>query len=111
MPQVSIELVPRSHESLASDLALIAASRNEFDGYLGHECAAHTTVDRPHLDARSVVEHHHYVWDGLLLPRSRVRILPNSEIVEWLEKGEVSLMVHLWHTSMRTRPAFEPSPL
>ena len=46
---------------------------------------AHTTVDRPHLEARSIVEHHHYVWDGLLLPRSRVRILKNVEIVEWLE--------------------------
>lgn len=28
----------------------------------------HTVSDRPHLDARRVMEHHHHIWSGLIAP-------------------------------------------
>lgn len=31
---------------------------------------AHTLNDRPHLDAASVIRHHHWVWSNLINPRS-----------------------------------------
>jgi hypothetical protein len=31
---------------------------------------AHTLNDRPHLDAASVIRHHHWVWSNLITQRS-----------------------------------------
>ena len=46
---------------------------------------AHTTRDRPHLDARKIIEHHHYMWENLLLPGDRkVRLLPTSQLLQEL---------------------------
>lgn len=43
---------------------------------------AHTTRDRPHLDARKIIEHHNYMWTNLLLPgEAKVRLLPTSELL------------------------------
>ena len=43
---------------------------------------AHTTRDRPHLDARKIIEHHNYMWSNLLLPGdAKVRVLPTSELL------------------------------
>lgn len=44
----------------------------------------HTTKDRPHLDAKSIINHHNWMWENLILPRSEVRVLPASSIVKWL---------------------------
>jgi nicotinamidase-related amidase len=40
----------------------------------------HTVSDRPHLDAASVIRHHHWVWSNLITQRS-VRIARASELV------------------------------
>jgi nicotinamidase-related amidase len=46
---------------------------------------AHTTRDRPHLDAQSIIAHHNYMWAGLLLPRqARVRVLPTRQLLREL---------------------------
>jgi nicotinamidase-related amidase len=43
---------------------------------------AHTTRDRPHLDARSIIAHHNYMWAELLLPRqARIRVLPTQQLL------------------------------
>ena len=42
----------------------------------------HTTRDRPHLDARSIIAHHNFMWTDLLLPRqARVRVLPTQQLM------------------------------
>lgn len=41
---------------------------------------AHTTSDRPHLSARSVIEHHNWVWSGLIAP-SGISVLPAHAIL------------------------------
>lgn len=43
---------------------------------------AHTTRDRPHLDAQKIIEHHNYMWGNLLLPgTAKVRVLATSELI------------------------------
>ena len=50
---------------------------------------AHTTRDRPHLDAQAIIAHHNYMWAGLLLPRqARVRVLPTSELLAEIEDAK-----------------------
>lgn len=46
---------------------------------------AHTTRDRPHAEARTVIAHHNYVWTDFLLPRGRkIRVLPTAALLrEW----------------------------
>src|SRR3954466_9131319 len=41
---------------------------------------AHTLSDRPHLDARSVIRHHHWVWSNLISQKP-VRLAPTDELL------------------------------
>ena len=41
----------------------------------------HTTKDRPHLDAPAIIQHHNWMWENLILPRSQVQVLPAASIV------------------------------
>jgi len=45
----------------------------------------HTTKDRPHLNAKSIIDHHNWMWESLILPRSEVRVLPASSLIDWLQ--------------------------
>jgi nicotinamidase-related amidase len=42
----------------------------------------HTTADREHLDAGSIVRHHNVTWKSLLLPRSHVAVEPTSMLIK-----------------------------
>jgi nicotinamidase-related amidase len=42
---------------------------------------AHTVSDRPHLDAASVIRHHHWVWGDLISNRS-VRIATAAQLID-----------------------------
>jgi nicotinamidase-related amidase len=44
----------------------------------------HTTRDRSHLDAKSIITHHNYMWENLILPRNEVKVLPTSSVKDWL---------------------------
>ena len=51
----------------ATDLCVDATVRSA--AALGFQVVvanAHTVSDRPHLDARQVIEHHHWVWRNLI---------------------------------------------
>jgi nicotinamidase-related amidase len=41
----------------------------------------HTTADRPHVDARSVMRHHNWVWENLIHPRTRIEVVPTSVLI------------------------------
>jgi len=41
----------------------------------------HTTRDRPHLDAATIIEHHNWMWESLILPRSQVRVVPAEKLL------------------------------
>jgi nicotinamidase-related amidase len=42
---------------------------------------AHTVSDRPHLDAATVIRHHHWVWSDLITNRS-VRIVTTGQLLD-----------------------------
>ena len=44
----------------------------------------HTTADRPHLSAEAVIRHHNWVWAGLILPRSQVKVRTTAQLLEQL---------------------------
>lgn len=49
----------------------------------------HTTRDRPHLSAAKIIEHHHYMWRDLLLPRQRkIRVADTASLVSELNKSD-----------------------
>jgi nicotinamidase-related amidase len=41
----------------------------------------HTVSDRPHLDAATVIRHHHWVWGNLITDRS-VRIVTTCQLID-----------------------------
>ena len=41
---------------------------------------AHTLNDRPHLDASSIIRHHHWVWSNLITQRS-IRLARTDELL------------------------------
>jgi len=41
----------------------------------------HTVSDRPHLDAATVIRHHHWVWSDLITNRS-VRIMTTGQLLD-----------------------------
>jgi len=46
----------------------------------------HTTADRPHLDAVSIMRHHNWVWENIIHPRNQVAVLTAEKVVERMEK-------------------------
>jgi nicotinamidase-related amidase len=49
---------------------------------------AHTTRDRPHLDAVRIIEHHNYMWAELQLPRqAKVRVVDTAALLAELQAG------------------------
>ena len=42
---------------------------------------AHTTADRGHLSAKSIVEHHNWTWENLIIPEVELKVVTSAE---WL---------------------------
>ena len=50
---------------------------------------AHTTGDRPHLDAATIVQHHNWVWENIATPKDRqITVLSMEEFLRSMEKFE-----------------------
>jgi nicotinamidase-related amidase len=41
----------------------------------------HTTADRPHVDALSVIRHHNWVWENLIHPRVRIHVMSANSVI------------------------------
>lgn len=41
---------------------------------------AHTTANRPHLDAPAVISHHNWIWENLMLEKGRLRVAETRTI-------------------------------
>ena len=80
-------------EQLAPDRVLVAGWATDFcvDATIrsavshGHHVVVvgdgHTLSDRPHLDAPTVMRHHHFVWSGLITSRS-IRIATTRQLLD-----------------------------
>jgi len=65
------------------DTTIRAAASKNYEVVVGAD--AHTTKDRPHLDAKTIISHHNWMWENLILPRSEVKVLLTTSVVEWLQ--------------------------
>jgi nicotinamidase-related amidase len=68
-PKHDLQGVIQRINSLTADYHVVVVS----DG--------HTVSDRPHLDAVTVIRHHHWVWSDLITDRS-VRIMTTSQLID-----------------------------
>jgi nicotinamidase-related amidase len=41
----------------------------------------HTTADRPHVGAKSLIQHHNWLWQNLIHPKVRIEVVQASELV------------------------------
>jgi nicotinamidase-related amidase len=66
----------------ATDLCVDATVRSAISNH--HNVVvvtdAHTLSDRPHLDAASVIRHHHWVWRNLIAPKP-IRLVATDELL------------------------------
>jgi nicotinamidase-related amidase len=67
------------------DTSIRAAASRNYDVVVVED--AHTTKDRAHLDAKSIIRHHNWMWKNLILPRNEVKVLPATSVIEWLQSG------------------------
>ena len=67
------------------DTTIRAAASRNYDVVVVED--AHTTRDRPHLDAKSIIRHHNWMWKNVILPRNEVKVLPATSVIEWLQSG------------------------
>jgi len=61
------------------DTTVRAAASRDYEVIVVED--GHTTADRPHMDAVSVIRHHNWVWANLILPGRRVTVLSASDVV------------------------------
>ena len=66
----------------ATDLCVDATVRSAVSNHHNVVVVAdgHTLNDRPHLDAASVIRHHHWIWSDLITQRS-VRLASTNELL------------------------------
>lgn len=50
----------------------------------------HTTKDRPHLDALSIIQHHNWMWKNLIHPHIRIEVITTDRIVKRLRAMSAS---------------------
>ena len=65
------------------DTTIRAAASRNYEVVVATD--AHTTRDRSYLDAKSIIVHHNWMWENLILPRSEVKVLPATSVIEWLQ--------------------------
>jgi nicotinamidase-related amidase len=67
------------------DTTIRAAASRDYDVVVVED--GHTTADRPHVDALSVMRHHNWVWQNLIHPKTRIEVVPTSALVAKLESA------------------------
>jgi nicotinamidase-related amidase len=47
----------------------------------------HTTANRPHVDAVSLIQHHNWLWQDLIHPKVRVEVVEAAELIARMNAG------------------------
>lgn len=68
------------------DTTIRAAASRDYEVTVVRD--GHTTADRPHLIAEQIIQHHNYMWKNLILPHSKVKVLPAAKIIQNLQKEQ-----------------------
>jgi len=64
------------------DTTIRAAASRDFDVTVVAD--GHTTANKPYADAATIIIHHNWIWEGLVLPHSKVRVVNSNKIIEGL---------------------------
>jgi nicotinamidase-related amidase len=64
------------------DTTIRAAASRDFDVTVVAD--GHTTANKPYADAATIIIHHNWIWEGLVLPHSKVRVLTSNKIIDSL---------------------------
>jgi nicotinamidase-related amidase len=62
------------------DTTIRAAASRDYEVVVAED--GHTTADRPHVDAVSVIRHHNWVWENLIHPSVAVTVRPAARIID-----------------------------
>jgi nicotinamidase-related amidase len=65
------------------DTTVRAAASKDYEVVVVED--GHTTRDRPHLEAKSIIVHHNWMWKNLIHPQNEVKVLPASKVIAWLQ--------------------------
>lgn len=68
------------------DASIRTAAALGFEVVVAADC--HTLSARPHLGARAVIEHHHWIWTNLICPHA-VKVVPEAGI-QWAADSAVA---------------------
>ena len=49
----------------------------------------HTTADRPHVDAVSLIRHHNWLWPNLIHPKVRVEVMEAKDVITGIKQRAV----------------------
>ncbi len=47
----------------------------------------HTTADRPHLDAETIIKHYNFVWEHLLIPDQKVKMKETETLLKEIKSN------------------------
>ena len=61
------------------DTTVRAAASRDYEVVVVED--GHTTADRPHVDAVSVIRHHNWLWQNLIHPRVRIQVTPANVVI------------------------------
>lgn len=64
------------------DTTIRAAASREYHVVVASD--GHTTREKPHLDAATIITHHNWVWENLIMPERQVSVLRTAKIVDAL---------------------------
>ena len=48
----------------------------------------HTTADRPHVDAGSLIQHHNWLWQNLIHPKLRIDVVQTDDLIAYCNTGD-----------------------
>jgi nicotinamidase-related amidase len=65
------------------DTTIRAAASRDYEVVVVED--GHTTADRPHVDALSVMRHHNWVWENLIHPRRPIRVMPARDLIALIQ--------------------------
>jgi len=68
------------------DTTIKSATSKDYNVFVPSD--GHTTTNRPSISAEQVIDHYNWIWSNLILPRKNLKVLPTSELIEYLHKEQ-----------------------
>ena len=75
-------LVTGCASEMCVDTTIRAAASRAYQVVVASD--GHTTRDKAHLDAATIIQHHNWVWEHLILPDRHVKVVNSAQLLETL---------------------------